>query len=83
MDVALRAGLSAELKPRQAGLPPSGLPSLTWRANSERNCERRAPQFPLHGFLQTPQVLHGSQPHKEDKGAAANLSPKGTRSVLS
>ena len=29
-------------------------------ANSERNCERRAPQFPLHSFLQTPQASGGA-----------------------
>jgi hypothetical protein len=29
MGVALRAGLSAELKPHEVGLPPFGLPSLT------------------------------------------------------
>jgi hypothetical protein len=28
-------------------------------------------------------LLHVSQPHKQDNGTAASLSPKGTKSVLS
>ncbi len=45
------------------GVAPSealALGSLIWGANSERNCERRAPQFPLHSFLQTPQASGGA-----------------------
>lgn len=34
LSVALRAGLSAELKPRQAGLSPNGRPSLTQKPES-------------------------------------------------